>query len=468
MDFDAITKAIRERMAARDIHEEVIEEFLFRVGRVHQGYLGKIPWSEIGDLPASDYARLEDLPAPADPAAALDKLVIIKLNGGLGTSMGLSRVKSIIPVKTDASFLDIILNQLRKLRARFDTPIPLMFMNSFNTREDTLAAAGVADMNKEVPGEPPADFLQNIVPRIHADDLLPLGDGSSSAHWCPPGHGDIFLSLKITGILDKLLESGRRVAFISNGDNLGATFDERILDYFLREKLEFASEVTPKTKADLKGGVLYKPADGSARIELLETAQVPDEHISDFQDVERFAYFNINNLWVNLEALRDRLAKGDFRLSLIRNPKTVEDREILQLETAMGSAVGRFNETRVIIVPRTRFAPVKNCMDLLVRRSDVYLVREEDGALVMNPARTLGEPVVRLDDNYKKLDDFNKLVPVPPSLVHCARLEVEGPVLFDEAVEIKGEVVIKNSGTEPVSIKAAGKTVLENCEINLG
>src|SRR5690606_15683669 len=133
--------------------------------------------------------------------------------------------------------------------------------------------------------------------------------------------------LKIRGLLDQLIAAGYRYAFLSNGDNLGATVDANILQYFAAQKLDFMSEVTPKTRADLKGGVLYH--NGRA-IELLETAQVEPQHLDDFCDVNRFAYFNINNLWVNLESLRDRLAEGDFELSLIRNPKTVDGQEILQ------------------------------------------------------------------------------------------------------------------------------------------
>lgn len=470
MNWEAIAAANEKRLRDYDAHPDLIEEFLYRVGRVRAGDSGMVAWDSIGDLPPSDYVSYDSLGRSVGTEAT-SGLAVIKLNGGLGTSMGLERAKSLMPVKDGRTFLDVILFQLGRLRAEAGSGLPLLLMNSFNTRADTLAAPGVAAANAHLNTDIPVDFLQNRVPRITADGLLPIGDGSSPEHWCPPGHGDIFLALRITGILDRLLAAGFRQAFLSNGDNLGALADPAIADYFVREQLDFLSEVTPKTKADLKGGVLYRPIlpDGSqGPIELLETAQVEPAHLVDFQDVNRFAYFNINNLWVNLEALRDRLNQGSFHLSLIRNPKQVGGTDILQLETAMGAAIGKFRRSRVMIVPRTRFAPVKTTADLLVRRSDAYVLLDQDGALVANPRRRLGEPVVALSDHYKKIGDFDRLVSTVPSLVDVGELRVEGPVRFDVPVAFAGRVVLRNQGSEPVAISSLGRSRFADEEIELG
>lgn len=469
-NFQEIEKAVRERMTSRELAPPVIDEFVRRVRLVHAGETGKTPWNEIGDLRDEDYADLEKLPEPADDGAStekLGKLVVIKLNGGLGTSMGLTRAKSLIPVKDGDNFLQIIRKQILRLRERSGTAIPLLFMDSFNTQADTLADPGIAELNQSI--GLPADFLQNMAPRIDRETLLPIGDGSDDAHWCPPGHGDIFLALQVTGILDQLIEKGYRVAFLSNGDNLGATVDPRLLDYFLGEDLEFMSEVTPKTAADLKGGVLFRRKDGDdrARIELLETAQVPDEHLQDFQDIERFSHFNINNLWVNLEALRDRLSRGGLELALIVNPKQHEGQDILQLETAMGAAVGQFDRSRVMIVPRSRFAPVKSCADLFVRRSDAYILNAETLSLEKNPDRSLGEPIVRLSDDYKKLADFERLVVQPPSLKDCEALDVSGPVVFDRTIHLRGKVSLTTNRSDGAPVSAAGKVDFQDETITL-
>ena len=67
---------------------------------------------------------LDDLPRVETEHGILNQLVVIKLNGGLGTSMGLDRVKSLIPVKGEDTFLDFIARQILYLRGRANTPEP--------------------------------------------------------------------------------------------------------------------------------------------------------------------------------------------------------------------------------------------------------------------------------------------------------------------------------------------------------
>jgi UDP-glucose pyrophosphorylase len=467
-NFEETRKLIRARMEGRGIHPEAIEAFLRRASRVNEGFSGRIPWSEIDRAEAGDLARFEDLKAEATPGD-LARLVVVKLNGGLGTSMGLSKAKTLLPVKKGETFLSIIRRQTECLRRNFHAPVPLVFMSSVATQDDTLAAPGIADINAGIPGHIPPSFLQSWVPRLRRDNLAPLTADDEEACWCPPGHGDIFMSLRTTGILDALLDAGIEAAFISNGDNLGASFDGRILRWFLDERLDFAMEVTPKTKADLKGGALFRsrPAAGESRLGLLEIAQVESGHEQDFQDLTRFPHFNTNNLWLNLKSLKAKLASGGLDLPVIVNGKNVGGTDVLQLETAMGAAIGSFERTRGLIVPRTRFAPVKTNADLLVRRSDCYLLREEDGALVRDPARTLGEPSVKLSGDYKNLGDFDRLVRAVPSLVGLQSLEVEGPVEFDVPVKLVGDVRIVNTSGKTVPISAAGKSVIQDEVVTL-
>lgn len=462
IDFGRIENEILRRMLVKSMGPDITQEFLRRVELVFRGDSGKIRWEEILDLRPEDSLELTDLPLSPNPQALMQQLAVVKLNGGLGTSMGLTSAKSILPVRDGKNFLSIIREQIDLLRSRTGVPVPLIFMNSFNTVEDFRKEPSMQNLN---PDGTPAEFLQNMVPRIYEQTLLPIGDGSSEDHWCPPGHGDVYTALKTSGILAKLLDLGRRVAFISNGDNLGATVDERILQYFLDTKLEFAMEITPKSPADLKGGVLFRRR-GFRNISLLETAQVEDEHIKDFEDTSRFPYFSINNLYVHLETLRDRLASG-LTLSLIVNPKKWEGKDVLQLEAAMGSACENFANMKVIRVARDRFAPVKNCSDLLVRRSDACVLRETDKALTLHPDRRHVEPVVRLDDNYKKLGDFERLCPVVPSLIGADVLSVSGPVIFDAPLRIQGKVKIDNKSGAPVSVSKLGKSVLSNEDVTL-
>lgn len=457
--WEEIKSSIEQRMQSASVHEICIQDFLDKTRKVYDGATGLVDWNTIGDLNPRDIVEMDSLSMPSD-TSAISKFAIIKLNGGLGTSMGLSQAKSLIHIRRDATFFDIILKQARHLREKTALEIPLLFMNSFNTRSDTLNYPGISDINSSL--HLAADFIQNQVPRLDAKTLLPVGDGNDGSHWCPPGHGDIYNSLWISGILDTLLEKGFSHAFISNGDNLGAVMHSGIAGHIIDEGLDFAMEVTPKTRADIKGGVLYRSLTGQKRIELLETAQVPPDHKSDFENISRFQDFSINNLWVSLESLRDRLKAGPLSLSLIVNQKSFDDQPVLQLESAMGAAVGQFDRTRMIRVPRKRFAPVKNCADLLVRRSDACEL-DENQALVL---RASAEPVVQLDDNYKSVQDFESHFPEVPSLLSAHSLTVEGPWLFDTQVKIQGDVRLINRTGAQKSISSLKRGTLNNESVN--
>lgn len=456
---------IIDKMKSADLSKEFIEEFLMKVEQVREGETGIAIWDEVGDLdPKEDEIDLKEIQSkyPASKES-LSKLVIIKLNGGLGTSMGLSKAKSLIPIKDGFSFLKIIANQVLYLREKYSVEIPLLLMDSYNTQDDSQLELESSGLRQNFP----TSFLQHKVPRILQTDFSPIQTKDPKNDWCPPGHGDIYFTLVETGILDQLLESGYEVAFLSNGDNLGATVDSSIVSYFLKSGLDFAMEMTPKTLADKKGGAIYrKTRDGKfLHYELLETAQVPKEFEHEFTGMGKFRTFSTNNLWINLKSLKERWNQGNFRLSLIVNPKEVDGHNVLQLETAMGSAVGNFSKFRGIIIPRDRFAPVKKTEDYLVRRSDAYQLNE-DYSLTMSLTRKkmgLGEPVVSLDDNfYKKIQDFDKRFPFLPSLYACESLEVKGDWLFDLDITIKGRVVFENTTSSQIKVSSLGKILFDN------
>ena len=264
---------ITEKMKKEGLSELLIQDFLTKVEKVRTGETGKVKWETIGDLdPDKDEIDLEVLRKKYTiKKETLSKLVVIKLNGGLGTSMGLEKAKSLIPIKDGMSFLKIVASQVTFMRKKYGVEIPLILMNSYNTEADSLEELKNAGFKQEIT----TSFLQNKVPRLNQSDLTPITLTDKKEEWCPPGHGDIYLSLKETGILDKLISDGFEYAFISNGDNLGATIEPAILEYLVDVGLEFAMEMTPKTLADTKGGAIYrKLIDGKfVGLELLETAQ---------------------------------------------------------------------------------------------------------------------------------------------------------------------------------------------------
>ena len=435
--------AATDKMRADGLPEDAVETFALYEAKLREGETGVLPESEIeplDDLP--DAAELPD----AD-GSALGKAVVLKLNGGLGTSMGMTKAKSLLEVKEGLSFLDIIVRQVMHLRERHaGAALPLLFMNSFATRDDTLAALRrYPDLQV---GDLPLDFMQGRVPKLLEDGFEPVEwKADPSLEWAPPGHGDVYSSLRTSGMLERLLDEGYRYLFLSNSDNLGAVLEPRILEWFAREGFPFLSESTDRTESDRKGGHLARRRD-DGRLVLRETAQTPDEDVESFEDISRHRYFNCNNIWVDLEALDRTLDERDgvLGLPMIVNRKTVDPGDssspaVVQLETAMGAAVGVFEGAAAIRVPRARFAPVKKTDDLLVVRSDAYELAE-DFTVRLACERA---PVVSLDsDYYKLLRDFEqRFSGGAPSLVDCERLTVEGDVSFGSDVKVRGEVTVR-------------------------
>jgi UTP--glucose-1-phosphate uridylyltransferase len=431
-----------DKMRAEGVGEAAIDTFAHYYEQLREGASGMLPESDIE--PVNDLPALDDLP-DADPAV-LDSAVVLKLNGGLGTSMGMTRAKSLIEAKDGLTFLDIIVGQVLGLRKRFDARVPVVLMNSFATREDSLAAL---EKHPEVASDVALDFLQNKVPKIRADDLQPVSWPRDPAlEWAPPGHGDLYTALLTSGMLATLREHGYRYAFVSNSDNLGAVLEPRILSWVAREEIPFVMEVAQRTEADRKGGHLARRRDDG--LVLRETAQTPEEDLEKLQDVGRHRYVNTNNLWVDIEALRSTLdARGGvLGLPIIVNRKTVDPSDssspaVVQLETAMGAAVGVFEGARALHVPRRRFAPVKTTNDLLALRSDAYVLGD-DYRVELAPERE-DPPVIDLDSAYYKLiGDFEQRFPAgAPSLVACERLVVTGDVTFGRGVVVRGAVTVE-------------------------
>jgi len=445
------------KMAAEGLPESLIQSFHFYYNQLSQGATGYIGGDQA--LPVGKLPRTAELNVyGAQGEAALDRLVVIKLNGGLGTSMGLNGPKSLLPVKNGLTFLDIIARQILALRAAHSARIPLLLMNSFSTRAESLAAL---DAYPALRNALPLDFVQHKVPKIRQDTLAPVEwPDDPDKEWCPPGHGDIYLSLQTSGILRDLLDGGYEYAFISNADNLGAFVDADILGYMAAKKLPFLMEVTERTPGDRKGGHLAQMPDG--RLLLREIAQCPPEEMDAFQNIQRFGYFNTNNLWVHLPSLHAVLQQysGVLPLPLIRNSKPVDPSQpdstpVYQLETAMGLAISIFSGAQAISVPRNRFRPVKKCNDLLALWSDAYVLAE-NFRVRLDPRRhsgvaPAGDPLVTLDDGYYTLID-DMLARFPhgaPSLLQCRSFTVYGDVYFGKDVVVQGDVTVRNENDSP-------------------
>jgi len=438
---------LRDKMAAEGLPPIVIDTFSGYYQQVANGERGFICDADLSPVSAEEVCMQGDPKnRTAAGSAALDQTVMVVLNGGLGTSMGLVGPKSLLEVKPGLTFLQIIVEQAE---AR---DVQLVLMNSFSTDVPTRKA-----LEKIPTVRTPILFLQHKFPKILKKDLSPaLWPSNPALEWSPPGHGDIYTALVSSGTLQRLLDMGKRYAFICNSDNLGAVLDPVLLGYFVQRQPPFMMEVAERTPADLKGGHLARRMDG--RLVLREAAQCPRQEQDAFRDIGRYRYFNTNSLWVDLPFLKALVEREKtIRLPIIVNPKTLDPRDksspaVYQIETAMGAAISLFKGAAGVRVGRDRFLPVKKCNQLLALRSDCFIYDQNTGFRI-NPSRSSNSLHIDLDPRYfDKIDDFDARFPGGvPSLAACEALTVKGDVRFEANVTIRGRATIINShGTQAV------------------
>ena len=411
-----------------------------------------IPESEISALEDGDVIPFESLPDTLEIVGkqAAKHLAVLKLNGGLGTTMGCSGPKSLIHVHLNDTFIDIISKQMHTLRQQTGHAIPLILLNSFNTSDATLAH--LSDM-------PFLELFQHEVPRIDTETGKPyVCHRDKNLEWYPPGHGDLYLSLLTSGMLDTLIQKGIGYLFVSNADNLGATTHLKLLGHMHEKKIPFMMEVTPKTLTDIKGGTLIRHQN---RVCLLERAQVAPEFLDTFEDLARFTVFNTNSVWINLDILKQRLTQGPLKLPVIVNPKQVHGTHVVQLEQALGAAIEAFDGAVAITVPRDRFVPVKTTSDLMLLQSDYYTKRL-DGSL--QPASQRGLPTVILSKEFSNVSAYQQRVVYPPSLKHCDYLRLDGDITLLDRVKFEGHVHLHVPPAQHVVLE--NKT-FKNCRVRV-
>ena len=447
----------KESIEPLGLNADALSGFLHLYARFKQAPGKSLQWDALQTPDASRLISYEALDTPDDSQMVdvLSRLAVCKLNGGLGTSMGCMGPKSSIIVKDGRSFLDLTLLQLEHIGKIKNVNIPLFLMNSFHTHQETVKL-----LESRKTSFPVECFQQNQFLRIDKNNGQPLDPhllGEDA--WYPPGHGDIYSCLKDQGLIDRLLDDGKEILFVSNADNLGAVSDSKIAHYMLKNEIPFIMEMTPKTPADIKGGTLYEDSEG--RLHLLELAQVPDQYVDEFCSTRKFTVFNTNNIWIHLRHLKRRMEQGPMDLNLIVNEKQVAGRSVIQLETAIGAGLGNFGGEKGLVVERDRFFPVKNTSDLMLLQSDLFVF--QNGRMKRNPTSGKnGLPLITWKEPFTNLEEFQSRIPIIPEMQDLERLEMEGDVSFEGKISLKGRVTLVGHET-PIRIPSG--TCLENRQI---
>uniref|UniRef100_A0AAQ6IHD9 UTP--glucose-1-phosphate uridylyltransferase n=1 Tax=Anabas testudineus TaxID=64144 RepID=A0AAQ6IHD9_ANATE len=389
-----------------------------------------VEWVKIKRPPEDSIQPYDKIAArglPDNVADSLNKLVVVKLNGGLGTSMGCKGPKSLISVRNENTFLDLTVQQIEHLNKTYNTDVPLVLMNSFNTDEDTKKILQKYTHHRVKIHT----FNQSRYPRINKESLLPVAtsltmNGQNAEGWYPPATVDL-------NILHHLVSQ-------PNG-----------------KRCEFVMEVTDKTRADVKGGTLIQY---EGKLRLLEIAQVPKAHVDEFKSVSKFKIFNTNNLWISLAAIKRLQEQKAMDMEIIVNPKTLDGgQNVIQLETAVGAAIKCFDNALGINVPRSRFLPVKTTSDLLLVMSNLYSL--EAGCLTMSPKREFPTtPHVKLGSSFTKVQEYLTRFESIPDMLELDHLTVSGDVTFGKNVSLKGTVIIIANHGDRIDIPAG--SMLEN------
>eukprot|EP01114_Cavostelium_apophysatum_P000375 TRINITY_DN1034_c0_g1_i2.p1 TRINITY_DN1034_c0_g1~~TRINITY_DN1034_c0_g1_i2.p1 ORF type:complete len:384 (-),score=100.13 TRINITY_DN1034_c0_g1_i2:54-1205(-) len=371
--------------------------------------------------------------------------------------MGCKGPKSVLPVLTNnghsASFLDCKVQQIESLNIEYGVDVPLVLMNSFMTNDDSKKIAQKYSGRKL----PIYTCLQQKFPLMYRDTLSPVPKSSSDFdNWYPPGSGDVFATLRRSGLLDKFMAEGKEFIFVNNVENLSGTVDFKILNSLANSPHDFLLEVTDRISTDTTGGLPILYMDN--KLHILEIAQIPPTEIGKF-GVTNFKFWNTNNIWVKMPTLAKKLNEGSLDIDFTVKYRTVGGRSVLQVETPASMAIHSFQNTKMMLVPRSRFRSIKTTSQLLQVQSDIYEVH--NGALVMNSKRVPAtEPLVKLGEEFRKLDDYNKRFKTIPKLLELDHLTVSGDVTFGANVTLKGTVIIVADTGSRIDIPDG--TTLEN------
>lgn len=382
----------------------------------------------------------------AETKMLLDKLVVVKFNGALGTNMGFSAPKSAIEVKNNLTPLDLMVDQVESLNSKYGCNVPLLLMNTAETHDHVQKVLekysnSKVDIHSLSLSQQPHE--KSFEGHSRKDKLYPSSD-----------HSVVFLSLMKSGTLDLLLVQGKEYALVVDSDNVAAVADPKIFNHLIQNQIEYCMEVAPVPSIDLRNSLInLRPG----KFQLVDITQNPTK-----QSGGKFKFINTRSMWVNLRAIKRLIDTDELKVENFSSSKEVNDDQIISRGTAADSAIQFFDHTIGINVAQSRYLPVNSTSDLLLLQSDLYTA--DEGILVQNPARdNPANPSIELGPEFEKVNDFQSRFKSIPSIINLDSLKVEGDVWFGAGITLKGKVsIVAKPG---MKLEIPDGIVLENKEI---
>ncbi|GAY66861.1 hypothetical protein CUMW_252200 [Citrus unshiu] len=382
----------------------------------------------------------------AETKMLLDKLVVMKFNGALGTNMGFSGPKSAIEVKNNLTPLNLMVDQVESLNSKYGCNVPLLLMDTAETHDHVQKVLekysnSKVDIHSLSLSQQPHE--KSFEGHSRKDKLYPSSD-----------HSVVFLSLMKSGTLDLLLVQGKEYALVVDSDNVAAVADPKIFNHLIQNQIEYCMEVAPVPSIDLRNSLInLRPG----KFQLVDITQNPTK-----QSGGKFKFINTRSMWVNLRAIKRLIDTDELKVENFSSSKEVNDDQIISQGTAADSAIQFFDHTIGINVAQSRYLPVNSTSDLLLLQSDLYTA--DEGILVQNPARdNPANPSIELGPEFEKVNDFQSRFKSIPSIINLDSLKVEGDVWFGAGITLKGKVsIVAKPG---MKLEIPDGIVLENKEI---
>lgn len=383
----------------------------------------------------------------AETKMLLDKLVVVKFNGALGTNMGFSGPKSAIEVKNNLTPLDLMVDQVESLNSKYGCNVPLLLMDTAETHDHVQKVLEKYSNSK-------VDIHSlSLSQRPHEKSFE--GHSRKDESYPSSDHGVVFLSLMKSGTLDMLLLQGKEYALVVDSDNAAAPADPKIFNHLIQNQIEFCMEVAPVSSIDLRNSMInLRPG----KFQLVDITQNPSK-----QSGGKFKFIDTRSMWVNLRAVKRLIDTDELKIENLSSSKEVDGDQIILRGTAADSAIRFFDHTIGINVAQSRNLPVNSTSDLLLLQSDMYT--SDEGILVRNPARdNPANPSIELGSEFEKINDFQSRFKSIPSIIKLDSLKVDGDVWFGTGITLKGKVSI--AAKPGMKLEIPDGVVLENKEIN--